>query len=129
MLTQSNAQAVAVFAALKLLIDEDDFNRLIIHPYINGREDGFAIQNFENGQKVAFSENRKSDDIVVYSGNSCDFSLQGNTPTAEVYKDRIYFPFLDVKRAALYIKGYLIDGISIDAWVDQESQKVLQNGG
>jgi hypothetical protein len=64
-------------------------NYAYVHPYVNCREQGFAIAS--NTCTVAFSEDRNSDDIVVYVGGSHQFDFNTNIPSDEVYKNRRYF--------------------------------------
>jgi hypothetical protein len=61
--------------------------------YSNGRENGFCLKLFEGGNllAIAFSEYRKSDDIVVYVGGWTDFEMQGNVPSEEVYENKKMF--------------------------------------
>jgi len=107
MLTRSNAQAYAVLAALYLHIDEDKLPKLNIESYVNGREHGFCITNWDNKNRVAFSENRNSDDIVVYFGEYGNFCMQGNVPEDETYRNKRLFPFLAIEKAAEFIKDHL----------------------
>ena len=105
MLTKKNAKAYAVLA---IAIDRmnDEWKNLFIEPYLNGREDGFAISTFA-GNKVAFSENRNSDSIVVYCGKTYDFGMQGNMPYGEIYKNARYFAYNEYYEAAEWIINFL----------------------
>ena len=108
MLNRSNAQGFAVLAALHELLDEDVLAKdIVIQPYVNCREQGFSVRRFAFDVQVSFSEYRKSDDIVVYSGKRNEFSMQGNVPDDEVYKGAKFFPCLDVKAAAEFIVKFL----------------------
>jgi hypothetical protein len=66
----------------------EEFN-LYLEPYQNGREHGWSLSY--KMRKVAFSEYRNSDQIVVYCGTLADFHLQGNVPSDKVYKRREMF--------------------------------------
>lgn len=61
---------------------------LWLEPYVNGREIGYSLSNMTH--KVSFSENRNSDDIVVYCGRQRDFSMQGNVPNEAIYVVAVY---------------------------------------
>ena len=41
--------------------------------------------------KLAFSENRNSDDMVLYVGGDRDFAMQGNVPNEAVYNSKRLF--------------------------------------
>jgi len=77
-----------------------------LESYKNGRENGFALS--KGGNKVAFSENRNSDDIVVYTGTTTDFEMGGNIPSEESYRNKKYFGPDDAKKAAQFIKHFLV---------------------
>lgn len=62
----------------------------VIEAYSNGREQGFAL--FLYKKKIAFSENRNSDDLVVYVGLQNEFDMAGNIPNERVYRIAKYFP-------------------------------------
>ena len=110
MLTRLNAKAVAVLAAL---YQEPGINvdELHIEAYVNGREHGFMVYDrreyLRTFRKTAFSENRNSDSIVVYFGVGTDFSMQGNVPNDECYRNRVFFDpdayAAAAKAIALYI--------------------------
>lgn len=66
---------------------------LSVQAYSNCREQGYAITMFGGDKrikKVAFSQCRNSDSIVVYRGYNGDF-LDGNIPIKEVYGERNFF--------------------------------------
>lgn len=86
MLTKSNATAYCVLSWIYRICNEDRLTKFYIEPYLNGREDGFAIVNYAANKKVAFSEGRNHDSVVIYSGDTCGFAFGGNVPTEEVYK-------------------------------------------
>lgn len=114
MLTKKNAKAWAVLAIVydHLSGEEADFT---FEPYLNGRESGFSITNFAAKEmpKVSFSENRNSDQIVVYTGKSSDFSMQGNTPGEQAYKNANYFGAFDYVRAAHTV----LEHLGVESWL------------
>lgn len=77
--------------------------------YNNGREHGFAVAESVkfNGKKVAFSEHRRSDNIVVYQGVSHDFEHNTNIPSEKAYEKAIYFAYNEPRKAAKAIAQYL----------------------
>jgi hypothetical protein len=106
MITYKNCKAYAVLAILLDMLGED--HKLTIRSYVNGREEGFYIVVYGLRSKaVAFSENRNSDNIVVYFGVSNDFTPQGNVPSEEVYKNAKYFDYNAYLEAAKFIYNYL----------------------
>lgn len=92
--------AMAVLSIVKAKWSDDS---IILEMYSNGREQGFAL--LRANLKVVFSENRRTDDVVVYAGKSSDFSMQGNVPSEEVYKNKRLFSHYE--SAASYIKSSL----------------------
>jgi len=79
-----------------------------IEAYSNGREQGFLICywkiNSRNAIRVAFSENRNSDSLVVYVGDGKEtgqFDMTGNVPSDTVWNNARYFSQ----------DKYLIDGV------------------
>ena len=73
-----------------------------IRPYLNGREQGFAIEvsggkirghklSYEDRKIVIFSENRRSDDLVVYIGVASDFDTENMNPHFVFKSERKYF--------------------------------------
>lgn len=108
MLTRKNAKASAVLAILCDMYEESAWNKLNVEPYLNGRESGFAVHDFyQASKKVAFSENRNSDNIVVYYGTSSDFSMQGNTPSEKSYRNAKFFSYDEYHKAAKWIYEFL----------------------
>ena len=126
MLTRKNAKAWAVLAIVYDGLNEETIKNLSIESYQNGRESGYAITNWSppaNGDdvtpslsatpKVAFSENRNSDNIVVYTGPSYRFSMQGNTPDDATYKGAKYFDPTDYVGAARAV----LEHLGIESWL------------
>lgn len=83
-----------------------------INIYENCRERGYHINYYVEGsaaRAVSFSENRNSDDIVVYVGSMIDFAPNTNIPNEEVYHNgRKYFKYQDFIGAANFIFNYLV---------------------
>lgn len=84
-----------------------------LEAYSNGREQGLSLTVSDSSgaefevRKVAFSENRNSDNIVVYVGSDYDFRMNGNVPSEDVWGYRHYFDPDDHKGAAEFIVGFL----------------------
>jgi hypothetical protein len=91
-------------------------NAFHLEAYANGREQGYAIANFDSTlpkyPRVAFAEYRNSDQIVVYFGTYHDFDMQGNTPSDKVYHDARFFAHDDARGAAKFIVKYLKTGVA-----------------
>jgi len=77
--------------------------------YVNCREQGYAINDsyYVVKRKVAFAENRNSDDIVVYFGSSSDFESNTNIPSEEVYRNSRFFGVGQEAQAAQFVFDYL----------------------
>lgn len=111
MLTKSNAVSYAVLALIINGADDEQVRELHIEPYLNGRESGFAVHFWNSfrasrrlfNRKFVFTRCRNSDSIVVYESDDCGFSMQGNTPTEEVYRASKLFNGDDVVRVANYV--------------------------
>lgn len=107
MLNSSNAKAYAILA---ILFDQygDNYTKLRVTPYANGREDGFHVFLHPNMDRaVSFSESRNTDSIVIYFGEAYRFNSQGNGPSEEMYKNSTkYFSGAQYAEAALWIKDY-----------------------
>lgn len=103
-ISETGLLAQAVLAYVKWLVDEEEY---ILEPYQNGREHGFAILNYKDGLKVAFSEYRNSDSIVVYLGTTGDFATGGNIPSDEIYSKKEFFAYNEAFEAAQRIHKYL----------------------
>jgi hypothetical protein len=74
--------------------------------YVNCREQGFALSTGDD-RKVAFSEFRRSDDIVVYFGTSAEFERNTNIPSEEVYESARFFRYNQIEAAAKFIVKFL----------------------
>jgi hypothetical protein len=94
-------------AVLSIVLDQaKDSSQFYVEPYVNGREVGWCISMLM-ARRVAFSENRNSDSIVVYSGDVVDFSMQGNVPDENVYRNSVMFDHNAYLAAATFILRHL----------------------
>lgn len=115
-------RAEKIVKMLKKAVHFIDLHDADVGCYSNGRENGFCLKLFEGSKflVIAFSEYRKSDDIVVYIGDSfSDFEMQGNIPSESVYENKKMFG--DEERAVEYIVS-LIKGFK-----NESSNKVRTN--
>lgn len=92
------AVADAVLAVVEALAPEELASCFWLEAYSNGREQGYVILSPDVA--VAFSENRNSDDIVIYVGTPKDFYLE---LSEKVYKGRRGFAYGDFGGAAQHI--------------------------
>ena len=99
-------QADKVLAAVKKLVT----GTFWLYPYQNGREHGWAlVANTSTGdghRQVCFSEDRRSDNIVVYTGDLACFYPAGNVPNDSAYENAQYFPCGAYEDAARAIVAY-----------------------
>lgn len=84
----------------------DKSDIVTIETYSNCREQGFALDSCVD-RKVAFSEYRNTDDIVVYFGGRADFTFNTNIPNEEVYESKRFFRYNQIEQAAKFILKYL----------------------
>ena len=112
-LNKLDAKSQAVLCIIADL-DHDFLRKCYVEPYLNGREQGFAITSLLNQKKVVWSENRNSDDFVVYADKSYAFSMQGNTPTEEIWEKRKYFAYDEYLAVAKYVLEELRKGETND---------------
>jgi hypothetical protein len=106
----NNKTANLVLKEFKKLARISDLDLTVaLYSYTNGREQGYALDAGVNltRRKVAFSENRNSDDIVVYFGTALDFEQNTNIPSDKVYASRKFFDYNKADRAAEFIFDYL----------------------
>lgn len=99
------AVAKKVLNAINKQIPNEMAKNCTVEAYSNGREQGYCIWYHPSLPflKVSFSENRNSDEIVVYKGKDIEFSLQGNLPSEEIYQNRKYFRYNEINATAKYI--------------------------
>jgi len=78
-----------------------------LYPWCNGREQGFHLVC--DGLAVCFAENRNSDHIVVYAGESgcVNFDITTYQPSEDLWKNRQLFDNepLAVKFIAEFLSG------------------------
>lgn len=107
MLTSSNAKAYAVLAILFDMYG-DYAKKLYVKPSVNGRENGFHVQSFNNRYCVTFAEMRGCDAIAIYYGESIAFNMQGLGPTDKTYREQSKsFNYNEYLEAAEWIKEFL----------------------
>lgn len=81
--------------------------KITVEIYENGREHGWALTN-GRGRKVAFSEYRNSDEIVIYRGRKDAFDeLNGNLPSDELYDKKMFLACGKIEKAARIISNFL----------------------
>lgn len=88
---------------------------LSLGAFANCREQGFSLSGVpDKGTdvwQVCFSENRNSDEIVVYYGKPRDFDISTNTPiTDEGWGQKKYFSHDQYDQAADFILEFLNTG-------------------
>jgi len=101
-----HARAITVLGHLKRLAKDASLGEIHVQPYKNGREHGFTVERWSPDLKAAFSENRNSDDIVVYRGSGREFDMAGNIPDEEVYRVRASY-HASAEAAALTLFAFL----------------------
>ena len=109
--------AHAVLNISNVILAEDECEGLWVESFSNGREQGLCIKTYTT--HVSFSENRGSDQIVVYSGKH--FSMQGNCPNWEGKYETSYFAYNQYYEAADYIVGLLRK--AAQAWEEIERKQ------
>lgn len=94
--------ADAILSYMDFDSGDDEFDA---EPYKNGREQGWAIMKVGDMKfrKCIFSEDRNTDNIVVYFGGHDQFSQQGNVPSDKVYKNRVFFSSEDIYGCVQFI--------------------------
>lgn len=103
-ISRHNILADAVLSLVEYNAPDDIVWRL--EPYKNGRENGWKLTN-NSDMSCVFSENRNSDDVVLYCSSAYNFSMQGNVPTDTIYSARKFFQ--SVEEAAKAIIAYLLE--------------------
>lgn len=115
---QSNFMiAKKVLAQINKKMEKHVSETCSIEAYANGREQGYSIVQFASlvpkglsMRKVSFSENRNSDDIVVYAGKDSEFNMQGNVPGESVWQNRKFFRYDKVEEAAQFVVDFFTEG-------------------
>lgn len=97
--------AAKVLKAVRKALPKDrEERRLYLEAYSNGREQGYRLKVVEAGPRemnISFSENRNSDNIVVYMGYN--FAMQGNVPSEEAYRTAHCFDCGEYDKTAKFI--------------------------
>jgi hypothetical protein len=114
MLNQFTALAYAVLSYVMFHYDEEaeweNYGKLFVEPYKNGREQGFSIYlAFTSRYRATFAQYRASDEIIVYTGARDHFDRAGNTPSDAAAGDAAMFSCANAEQAALYALNYLKD--------------------
>lgn len=118
---KTNAVAIKVLSYFKAIAIGEHENVaaregfMTVEYYMNGRERGFAIRPElftvpSPDRKVAFSECRNSNQIVVYFGRIEDFANETNMPSRDVYLKAKYLEPHQAASAAEFIYNYLMRG-------------------
>jgi len=121
--------AKKVLAQINKKISKTVAHNCVVEAYANGREHGYSLyywkdvavsranfrKFFGNGKnsvplplpkRVSFSENRNSDDIVLYFGKDCEFSMQGNVPSEKIYHQAKYFRYDKIDEVAQFVVDF-----------------------
>jgi hypothetical protein len=96
----------------RILEKKSNAGGLWVETYKNGRENGYALI-YSFGivfRKIAFAENRNSDDIVLYKGAISDFSNAGNIPSAAIYGKRELIGGSKINKAAQIAVKFVLIG-------------------
>lgn len=103
-------QAEEVLKVLKKKLPKTSKNSdgICYQPFQNGREHGFSIRNLDTRMQVCFAENRNSDDIVVYYGETYKtFDINNLPQTDEDWARKKYFEPEAYEKAAEFILEYV----------------------
>jgi hypothetical protein len=107
--TRNDIAARKVLAELRRIAEDERRGKdnstedyVFVETYSNCREQGFAIKAHDSA-KVAWSECRNSDQIVVYFGKAKDFEFNTNIPSEKSYKNARYFNPDKIEQAARFI--------------------------
>jgi len=96
-------RSLKILKAVKL--PKCDAHDISVGTYANGRENGLCVRVYTPGPKYyvkvfVFAENRNSDDMVLYSGNEREFTINSGL-TDEVYARKEFFSSDEALVAAL----------------------------
>mgnify|MGYP001573661105 CR=1 FL=1 len=78
--------------------------KIYVYPYHNGKERGWHLT--ANNKAITFSENRNTDQIVVYHGAYTKF-ING-IPSNQIYEDKTFFANEDYVKVAKFYLKYLL---------------------
>lgn len=105
--------AKKVLAAVNKKIAAEVAKDCYVEAYANCREQGYSIVSYHSDghglhtKRVCFSENRNSDNIVVYHGETRDFDISSNIPNDDTYRNSKFFSPGDYDEAAGFIVRFL----------------------
>ena len=109
--------AKKVLAKVNRTMEKDVAETCCVEAYSNGREQGYSIGQFStiipqgiSFKRVSFSENRNSDDIVIYFGKADQFDMSGNIANEEIYHKAKYFRYDKINEAAQFIVEFFAEG-------------------
>jgi hypothetical protein len=105
--SRNDLTARKVLAAVSRLARKSKDDSIVeTSAYVNCREQGFSLSSCD-ARQVAFSEFRRSDDIVVYFGTRKDFDFNTNIPSEAVYESAKFFEPGQYEKAAKFIVKFL----------------------
>lgn len=112
----NRAHADIVLNILSTMLDDNDNVIFEKHDYTNGREHGYALElifneryiDYDKRVWIAFSENRNSDDTVVYN----DVGEWNGKITEKSWQDASYFKYGDFYKCAEYIYNLMKDVVA-----------------
>lgn len=93
------------FLVLNQVYTKDGSRKFVLNAFSNCREQGYSLISIETSRQVCFSENRNSDNIIVYWGNSREFDISTNHP--EKWENKKYFRYDAYDEAAEWIVDFL----------------------
>lgn len=106
-----NCKMYQAFAVLEAIADIAPINQepFSVGSFANCREQGFCVSYFANGKeyKACFAEDRSSDNIVVYIGDSSSFCYQTNRPNDKAQREYFLPSEEEVKHAARFVVHFL----------------------
>lgn len=105
---------VAILKTQKKTLPFGPHAEIVIAPYVNGRENGWTVEVFDGTLAipgVTFSENRNSDEIVVYADNRrlfIDKNREAHEISDDAYDTRKYFRYNGSQDAAVFALKSLV---------------------
>ena len=92
---------------LQTFSNDDQF---ILEPYINGREQGFAIKKYLTGlsfKVIAFAENRNCDsEMSIFVGYETDFEKITNVP-----KETAMWNIIPIEKCLEFVKNQMSNDV------------------
>ena len=125
----NNSVARKVLTAFKKLVranhrSKTDNGWINVSTYTNCREQGFNVKEYiyAGGNRMyrtaSFSENRNSDNIVVYCGVNSDFDTNTGIPNEETWRNAQYFGAGEYDKAAEYVYNWIVKGEKLTPYND-----------